>query len=214
MSKLTLLWFRINDRIYTSLSRWIYTAIAKLALRLRGCAYGDNLRVDGRLVIRCDKPGAIRIGHGCQFKSRFRSNLIGGGGPCVLDARDNGEIIISDGSGLSFAVISARSRVNIGRRVFIGGNARIFDHDFHSLHPEDRADGERDRRNVRSRPVDIGDDVFIGYNSIILKGVHIGNRAIIGAGSVVTHNVPEGEIWAGNPARRVACLDPYLADRD
>ena len=46
----------------------------------------------------------------------------------------------------------------------------------------------------------IGNDVFIGTNSLILKGVEIGDRSIIGAGSVVTKSVPASEIWAGNPA--------------
>ncbi|MEI3417887.1 MAG: DapH/DapD/GlmU-related protein [Blautia sp.] len=50
-------------------------------------------------------------------------------------------------------------------------------------------------------PVVIKNGVFIGANSIILKGVTIGEKAIIGAGSVVTRSIPDGEIWAGNPAR-------------
>ena len=50
-------------------------------------------------------------------------------------------------------------------------------------------------------PIIVGDDVFVGANSIILKGVIIGARVIIGAGSVVTKNIPSDEIWAGNPAK-------------
>ena len=50
------------------------------------------------------------------------------------------------------------------------------------------------------KPIVIGDDVWIGSRSLIMKGVHIGNGAIIGAGSVVTKDVPPYEIWAGNPA--------------
>ena len=84
----------------------------------------------------------------------------------------------------------------------VGGNVRIYDHDYHSLDFELRR-GRQDGDHVRSRPVFIGDDVFIGVNAIILKGVTIGDRAIIGAGSVVAHSVPADEIWAGNPARRI-----------
>lgn len=50
-------------------------------------------------------------------------------------------------------------------------------------------------------PVVIKNGVFIGANSIILKGVTIGEKAIVGAGSVVTRSIPDGEIWAGNPAK-------------
>lgn len=53
----------------------------------------------------------------------------------------------------------------------------------------------------RCAPITIEDHAFIGAHSIILKGVTIGKCSIVGAGSVVTHNIPEHEIWAGNPAK-------------
>ena len=84
----------------------------------------------------------------------------------------------------------------------IGGNVRIYDHDFHSLDFQTRR-GAEDQLQIQTRPVEIGDDVFIGANAIILKGVTIGARAVIGAGSVVSRNIGPDEIWAGNPARMV-----------
>jgi len=57
----------------------------------------------------------------------------------------------------------------------------------------------------------IGDNVFIGMNSIIMPGVHIGNNVIIGAGSVVTKNIPNNCIYAGNPARIISNLDDYYS---
>ncbi|MNL65825.1 2,3,4,5-tetrahydropyridine-2,6-dicarboxylate N-acetyltransferase [compost metagenome] len=54
---------------------------------------------------------------------------------------------------------------------------------------------------IKKEPIIIEQDVFIGANSIILKGVTIGARSIIGAGSIVTKNVPADEIWGGNPAK-------------
>lgn len=61
------------------------------------------------------------------------------------------------------------------------------------------------RRDVRtlSLPVHIGSDVWIGASSVILPGITVGDGAIVGAGSIVTHDVPAGEVWAGNPARRI-----------
>ena len=54
---------------------------------------------------------------------------------------------------------------------------------------------------IVSKQIRIARGAFIGAHTIILKGVHIGAQSIIGAGAVVTKSVPEGEIWAGNPAR-------------
>lgn len=92
------------------------------------------------------------------------------------------------------------------RRVGVASRAWSAVRDFHSLDPADRRDGRRDDVAVAARPVHIGDDVFVGANSIIPKGTTIGDRAIIGAGSVVCGRGPAAEIWAGNPARRVRRL--------
>ena len=53
------------------------------------------------------------------------------------------------------------------------------------------------------RPIIIGNDVWIGARVIILPGIHVGNGCVIGAGSVVTHDIPDYEIWAGNPAHKI-----------
>lgn len=90
--------------------------------------------------------------------------------------------------------------ITIGKQVNIGAGTMIFDTDFHSLSWEDRADGTDIEKKV-SKPVVIHDLVFIGADCIILKGVEIGEKSIIGAGSVVSRDVPAGEIWAGNPAQ-------------
>ena len=67
----------------------------------------------------------------------------------------------------------------------------------------DRRDYTVDRQHIAKAPIVIDDDVLIGARCIILKGVHIGARSIVGAGSVVTGDIPAGEIWAGNPARKI-----------
>jgi acetyltransferase-like isoleucine patch superfamily enzyme len=63
-----------------------------------------------------------------------------------------------------------------------------------------------DASHAATSPVTIGSDVFIGGRSIILKGVQIGQGAVIGAGSIVTKDVPEWNIVAGNPARSVGSV--------
>ena len=132
-----------------------------------------------------------------------RSNRVGLMNPVLLETLGEGEIEIGDATGASALVISARSSVRIGCNVKIGGNVRIYDHDFHSLCAETRRLPE-DIMHVKSRPVEISDDVFIGTNAIILKGVSIGSKSIIAAGSVVTKSVPPNQIWGGNPAKFIS----------
>lgn len=89
----------------------------------------------------------------------------------------------------------------IGSNVLLGSGVRIFDTDFHSISANDRKKGILDC--IKTAPVKIEDNVFIGTDTIILKGVTIGPNSVIGAGGVVTTNVPSNEIWAGNPAHKL-----------
>ena len=107
-------------------------------------------------------------------------------------------------SGFSSVVMSSRTSIKIGSHVKIGGNVRIFDHDFHALEADIRRASE-DRKHIRSRPVVIEDDCFVGTNAIILKGTHLGARVIVAAGSVVFGlDVPPDSLVKGNPAQIIA----------
>ncbi|WP_407674469.1 DapH/DapD/GlmU-related protein [Parvivirga hydrogeniphila] len=99
---------------------------------------------------------------------------------------------------MSGATIVCRQSIRIGNRVLVGANVTITDTDSHAV---DRIPRRYLREGVRSAPVVIGDDVFIGGNSIVLKGSTIGDGSVIGAGSVVTGSIPAGVLAAGNPAR-------------
>ena len=85
-------------------------------------------------------------------------------------------------------------RVRVGSFSLFGPAVQIYT----PMHP---FDAERRRREEFGKPVEIGSDVWVGGGAIILPGVHIGSRAVIGAGSVVTRDVPEGTFAAGNPCR-------------
>ena len=106
--------------------------------------------------------------------------------------------------------------LSIGNRVLIGHNSSIFDCDTHPLNARERhrqyveiiTKGHPPEIDLREQPVTIEDDVWIGCNVVILKGVTIGRAAVIGAGSVVTHDVPPHVVVAGNPARVVRELSP------
>jgi len=121
----------------------------------------------------------------------------------------NGRIEIGDFCYLTNASLICSDRITLGSHVFVAGGATIVDSDFHPMAPAARmADtialslrGDRTRRpHIESRPIVIEDDVWIGYNATILKGVRIGEGAIIAPGAVVTHDVPAGATVSGNPA--------------
>ncbi|MCK6622842.1 MAG: acyltransferase [Calditrichaceae bacterium] len=175
-----------------------------LMFRIWKVQYGKNLTVAGFPVIQKNKKARLILGDRVKLISTPRANLVGLTNRCTLVCNGpDSEIVVGDDSGLSGVVINARESIKIGKHVMLGGNVRIFDHDFHQIHYQDRRDGTGE---IKSRPVVIEDDVFIGTNSIILKGTRIGRGSVIGAGSVVSGNVPAGEIWAGNPARKVRSL--------
>ena len=110
-----------------------------------------------------------------------------------------GVLSIGDHCGFSGTSIFVANKITIGSYCNFGGNTAIWDTDFHSLEFQDRR--IHNVSTIKNAPIFIGDDVFVGANSIILKGVTIGDRVIIGAGSVVTKSIPADEIWAGNPAK-------------
>jgi acetyltransferase-like isoleucine patch superfamily enzyme len=102
----------------------------------------------------------------------------------------------------------AAHRIEIGDDVLISWGVTIVDHNSHAISFSERSQdvvnwrlGEKDWTNVKIAPIKISNKVWIGFNSIILKGVTIGEGAIVGAGSVVTKDVPAWTIVAGNPAR-------------
>jgi acetyltransferase-like isoleucine patch superfamily enzyme len=191
-------WALVCGKVSTA----FHTAATQFKFKQLGCPCGKEFRMDGKLWIRVQKKGCIRIGDHVKINSRFGSNLVGLTNPAVFQCLDEGIITIGNNSGLSSPVLSSRSSITIGDDVKIGGNVRIFDHDYHSLDFEKRQRKE-DGLFVKTRPVKIGNDVFIGTNAMVLKGVTVGDRAIIGAGAVVCCDVPADEIWAGNPAVRI-----------
>jgi acetyltransferase-like isoleucine patch superfamily enzyme len=104
-------------------------------------------------------------------------------------------------------VISSSAGITIGAGTLLGHGVQIFDN---NSHPIDRAERRHDwdairfggpRAEISSAPVVIGEDAWIGFNAVVLKGVTIGAGAIIGAASVVTGDVPPGATVTGNPAR-------------
>jgi len=166
-------------------------------------------------------PDNIQVGTNVQFDSshvfkKFFSKLpiglkIGNNVTLYMSSlatEENGYIEIGDYSYLSSATIACYNKVIIGKYVFIAGGATIVDTDFHPLDAADRlldtiaisTIGNKSKRpRFDSLPVIIEDDVWIGFNATILKGVTIGKGSVIQPGAVVLKNVPAGSIVSGNP---------------
>lgn len=199
--------FALFDIAMGYISTFLWTFQAKLLLLLLGCPYGRHLRVDGHVIIRAPRRGAIRLGQNVFIKSRSGANLVGRTNPTILNCMGEGRITFGDNSGCSFAVLSSKSSIRIGQNTIIGGNTRIYDHDFHALDSRSRLTAEGDDDACKTAPVVIGDGVMIGANAIILKGVVIGDRSVIGAGAVVSlKDIPPDSLVAGNPASIVRHL--------
>lgn len=193
----------------------IFTFTRKVSILFRTFFYCCWLRIpfdrtwciSGKLIIVrpnfFHKKSVIKIGKNFISQADIRWNVYGIIQPNVLNVRTPGaQIIIGDNVGISGSTISASKSIIIGNNVLIGSGCVICDSDAHPIHPKDR----NDNKKTKSIPIKIEDDVFIGARCLILKGVTIGKGAVIGAGSVVTHDVIPMSIYAGNPARFIKKL--------
>ena len=186
------------------LRRRLAWPVIRMQFAWHGIAWGTNWRIFGRPILQKHRGSTIKAGDGLVLRSWPRSNPLAPTHPVVLSTRSADAVLtIGDNCGFTGAVVVAAKRVAIGDRVLVGGNAQIVDTDFHPLTPEGRAE---DINAGSSRPITIEDDVFIGMNSLILKGVTLGEGCVVGAGSVVSRDVPPRTIVAGNPAQVVRSL--------
>ena len=173
-------------------------------------------------------PANVRVGADTQLTGdfafkRFHATaadalVIGAG--CTMDGVQfalgaDGHVVIGDCCYFTNAVLLAELEVRIGSYVMVGWNATIADTDFHPVAPAERiADAVacsplgrgRPRPSIPRRPVVIGDDVWIGPNATILKGVTIGAGAFVEPGSLVTDDVAPRTRVLGNPAQVVGTL--------
>jgi len=193
-------------RALNRVRRAFINAIWRAEAQARGFELGANILFNGRPYLYRHAGSRIVIGDGVVLNSSLRSNPIGCARPVSLRTmRAGAEIVLGRGVGLSGVSICAAQRVEIGEGTFVGADAIIFDNDFHAPRGEWNWGTFADDN---PRPVRIGRGVFIGARAIILKGVTIGDRAIIGAGAVVTKDIPAHGIAGGNPARVLSKPNP------
>lgn len=133
----------------------------------------------------------------------------------IVFERPGARVSIGERTFVGDAVMSVSTSLEIGNDVLISWGVSLVDHDSHSLRFGDRRhdvmmwrEGQKRWENIQMIPVRVRDKCWIGFNAIILKGVTIGEGAIVGAGSVVTKNVAPWTIVAGNPARVIREIPP------
>jgi acetyltransferase-like isoleucine patch superfamily enzyme len=181
----------------------------KLCWRLRGGQLlrrhrvnaGQDIEFHGLPILQSAEAGSICLGSRITLCSDSAHTALGVARPVILRTLLPGaRLTIGDDCGLSGTVICAAQSITIGRRCLFGADVMVVDTDFHPVAP---AQGRRNaplERAARAAVV-VGDDVFIGARSIILKGVTIGAGAVVGAGSVVVSDIPSNAVAAGSPAR-------------
>ena len=166
---------------------------------------GANVQVGVGSSVRWWKLGArsgqLRIGSGSIVRCRVDFDS------------PRGEVQIGDRCYLGSSHLVCHTGITIGDDVIMSWGVTVVDHDSHSLSWEERqldvADWMRGAKRwdaVAVRPVRIGDKTWIGFGASILKGVSVGEGAVIGANAVVTRDVPPYTVVAGNPARIVRQL--------
>ena len=132
---------------------------------------------------------------------------------CSFAVQKDGRCTVGDFTLLNGAIVMAEELVEIGSHCLISWGVGIADSDFHPLEPAQRLIDSQalapffknrpPRPKLKTAPVKIGDNVWIGMNAVILKGVRIGDNSVVAAGAVVTKSVPPNTIVAGNPAIEV-----------
>ena len=186
-------------KVTNELWRWLAYPGVRLLFAVNGITWGRGWRFHGVPIVQKHGNSQMRFGPGLGLRSSGRSNPLSPNHPVVLATWQEGaHLEIGANFAMTGGTVCAAERVIIGNNVAVGANTIITDTDFHAVDPKQR----------RSEPfgggtaaVVIEDDVFIGMNCLVLKGVTIGRGSVIGAGSVVTTSIPPQAIAAGNPAR-------------
>ncbi|RKR81078.1 succinyltransferase-like protein [Mucilaginibacter gracilis] len=196
------------NRAVKSVMGIAYWVVTWFRFKVNGVTFSLKYYPNGFPVVNVNLKGSFSIGHNFRFNSGRRHNIIGRQQLCYFVVGPQGKLTIGNHVGISSTAIVCYESIIIGDNVKIGGNTVIYDTDFHSLKVSERTKVPEDFSKVKTKPVKIEDNAFIGAHTTILKGVVIGRNSIVGSCSVVTKNIPPDEIWAGNPARFIKKIEP------
>jgi acetyltransferase-like isoleucine patch superfamily enzyme len=148
--------------------------------------------------IRLHPDCSLEIGEGCIIEGS------------IVSERGGVSISIGRNTYIGSSVLASATRIEVGDDILISAGCSLLDHNSHAIgwskRKEDVKDWHQDKKNwtnVIVEPIKIGNKSWIGLNVIVLKGVEIGEGAVVGAGSVVTKSVPPWTVVAGNPAKAI-----------
>ena len=153
-------------------------------------------------LIKHQQKGCLLVGKNFTCNNSFSSNSVGVFQPCLFNvSTPNSSIVIGNNVGISGSTINASTSVFIGDNTIIGSGCLISDTDSHPVLAALRRLPNGGSEYTNKKPIKIGKNVFIGARCVVMKGVTIGDGAVIGAGSIVTKSIPGNCIAAGNPAK-------------
>jgi acetyltransferase-like isoleucine patch superfamily enzyme len=195
------------ELIYHKSATYFWTKIFELKCWLLGVSTGKKIEVFGNCIIRKHQQSLIAIGSGVKLiSSSWRSSTANCFNCKLRTFYPTAIITICDNAGMTGGVIIARSKtIRIGENCMLAPGVTIMDSDFHISWPPHR------RHNTWETDIDrdvtLEENVWVGMNSIILKGVTIGRNSVIAAGSVVVHSIPSNCLAGGNPAKVLKLFD-------
>lgn len=180
--------------------KFLSSTMTKFLLSSYGAKYGKGFLAIGIPYIYISRSGICKIGNRCMIASSRLSSISGAEMKTKIEIRHGAKLILGNNVGISGGTLFCTEAITVGDNVKIGFGTHIYDTDFHSLDAIDRISKE-DVQKAKKKPVRIGNNVFVGTQCVILKGVNIGDNAVIAAGSIVVKDIPANEVWGGNPAK-------------
>lgn len=198
---------RLYLKIRNSLHYRFYMWYNPYKYRSCGITVGKNPRFIGSTYISIEDGSSCSIGDNVEISSGHCYNPLTRNLKTCIYVSNHGKLIIGSNVGISSCCLRIRSRLSIGCNVKMGGGTVILDSNAHSINYLNRRDNAKDSIDRIDAPIVIEDDVLIGAYCMILKGVTIGARSVIGAHSVVTHDIPPDCIAAGNPCKVIRKLN-------
>lgn len=189
----------------------LYIGWNKIYFFLNNIKYGKNFRVFNHLYLKIHVGALVQIGNNCTIMSGAGLNPLSRNIKTCIYVGKKATLKLGNDVGISSSTLWVKESVSIGNSVAIGADCIIMDTDAHNLDWKIRCSEETNEYGesvvtAASAPIVIEDNVLVGARCIILKGVTIGARSIIGSGSIVTKDIPSDCIAAGNPCKVIKSI--------